>query len=259
MHPQRVVWVSRSAASAPSAEHDRRRSRRSRGSGPRATAGCSRQPAHQLLGVGLRPLDPQRAGCAARAAPATPRTCPGIAPIRSRRPLSTSYSSSSRVTSAPSSTSLCPARYLVAECTTRSAPSVERLLQQRAWRRCCRPRRTRPPRGRPRRSAARSATSSAGLVGDSSHTSAASSQAATTASVSVDVDQHARAAGRGPPGRRAAAGCRCRRAGARPPSRPGRPGRGRWRPRPARRRTPGSGRPRARRARSSNAVQVGLP
>ena len=34
-----------------------------------------------------------------------------------------------------------------------------------------------------------SAISSAGLVGDSIHTSAASSHAATTASVSVDVDQ----------------------------------------------------------------------
>ena len=49
---------------------------------------------------------------------------PGIAPSRSRRPLSTAHSASSAVTTAPMRTSLWPARYLVAEWTTMSAPSA---------------------------------------------------------------------------------------------------------------------------------------
>ncbi len=60
---------------------------------------------------------------------ATPRTVPGTAPSRSRRPLSTSYSSSSRVTTAPISTSECPARYFVAECTHEVGAVLERALQ----------------------------------------------------------------------------------------------------------------------------------
>ena len=56
---------------------------------------------------------------------------PGVLPCTSRRPLSTSCRSSSRVTIAPSWTSLWPARYLVAECTTTSAPRSSRPLQQR--------------------------------------------------------------------------------------------------------------------------------
>ena len=52
------------------------------------------------------------AGCAARAGPATPRSVPGIAPSRSRRPLSTSYSWSSVVTRAPRTASLWPGEVL---------------------------------------------------------------------------------------------------------------------------------------------------
>ena len=55
---------------------------------------------------------------------------PGIAPTRSRRPFSTSYSWSSVVTSAPSTASAWPERYLVAEWTTRSAPLVSGTLAQ---------------------------------------------------------------------------------------------------------------------------------
>ena len=56
---------------------------------------------------------------------------PGVLPCTSRRPLSTSWRSSSRVTIAPSCTSLWPARYLVAECSDHVGAELERPLQQR--------------------------------------------------------------------------------------------------------------------------------
>ena len=61
------------------------------------------EPADELLRRWPGPARPAGAGCAGRAARARPRTVPGIAPSRSRRPLSTPKSSSSRVTSAPMS------------------------------------------------------------------------------------------------------------------------------------------------------------
>ena len=56
------------------------------------------------------------------------------------------------------------------ECTTTSAPSAERLLQVRAWRRCCRPTSSAPASCASSASAAMSATPSSGLVGVSHQT-----------------------------------------------------------------------------------------
>ena len=106
-------------------------SRRSRGSAPRRRPGGPRAAGRARRRSPGR-ARPARAGSAGRAAPARPRAVPGMAPSRSRRPLSTSQSASSPMTTAPISRSLWPPRYLVAECTTMSAPSVERLLEQRS-------------------------------------------------------------------------------------------------------------------------------
>ena len=86
---ERVHEVGRVGAAG---EHDARRCRRSRGSGPRAIAGCVVEPPRQLGRRCSRPARP--AACRVR----SPRSAshdssvPGIAPTRSRRPLSTSYS-----------------------------------------------------------------------------------------------------------------------------------------------------------------------
>ena len=217
-----------------------RRSRRSRGSGPR------RRP-------GGRPS--RRTSSAALAWARSTRTC------RVRRPRSASQASNvpgdraeqvaaplqhvvqlrrRAVTTAPISTSEWPARYLVAVCTTRSAPSVERLLEQGVAKVLSTTTRRRPRARRPR-SAAMSATSSAGLVGDSSHSSAASvagrddRRRCRSMSTSTAVTRP-----------RASRSASCTSdavvgsAAARRPSRPGRPGRARWTPRPGRTRTPGA-------------------
>ena len=71
----------------------------------------------------------------------------------------------------PPTTSEWPPRYFVVECTTMSAPSVERLLQVRAWRTCCRRRRARPPACAIAATASMSTILSSGLVGVSIQTS----------------------------------------------------------------------------------------
>ena len=89
------------------------------------------------------------------------------------------------MTTAPINASECPAMYFVAECTTRSTPPFERLLQEGGREGVV----DHDVRARPAWAAfviaGMSATSIAGLVGDSIHTREASSQAATTASRSV--------------------------------------------------------------------------
>ena len=67
---------------------------------------------------------PAGTACACRAAAARPRTGPASAPALRRQDRIRSQNGSRRaVSTAPASTSPCPFRYLVAECTTRSAPN----------------------------------------------------------------------------------------------------------------------------------------
>ena len=116
-----VEWVSRSARSAP-VDARSRRSRRSRGSAPPRPRGAPRGGARARSALACarstRRCRVRRPRSASQAS-----NVPGIAPTRSRRPLRTSYSWSSRTTSAPITTSLWPARNLVTECSTMSAPS----------------------------------------------------------------------------------------------------------------------------------------
>ena len=108
----------------------------------------------------------------------------GIAPYSERRCTRAAASSSDAVIAAPMSTSLWPEMYFVAECTTTSAPSssgrcssgVANVLSTATIAPCA---------CAARAIAAMSATSSAGLVGDSNHTIAASAHASATAAVSV--------------------------------------------------------------------------
>ena len=73
----------------------------------------------------------------------------------------------------PSTTSLCPVRALVSLATEKSAPR-RAAAGREAWRSCCRRRPARPPRAPPG-GGAMSHTSSRGLVGVSSQSSAAPS------------------------------------------------------------------------------------
>ena len=59
VHPQLVLRVSRSAAIGALRRARSRRCRRTPGSGPRRSPGARASRRHQLLGVGLRALDPQ--------------------------------------------------------------------------------------------------------------------------------------------------------------------------------------------------------
>ena len=70
-----------------------------------ADRGVLREPPGEVLGVGLGPVEPHREGPqAAQREPGLERA--GAFPIRSRRFLRTSKSSSDRVTTAPMTTSL---------------------------------------------------------------------------------------------------------------------------------------------------------
>ena len=89
-----------------------------------------RQPSASSRGGRLRPLQPDVAGCAGPAAPARPRTGRGRLRERSGGRQGPRPAARSAVTVAPSRTSECPARDLVTECTTTSAPRA-RGSQQR--------------------------------------------------------------------------------------------------------------------------------
>ena len=94
---------------------------------------------------------------------------PGIAPIEFWCAPRRAAMPASLVSAAPPTTSLCPPRYLVVECTTTSAPSASGC-----WRygvaKVLSTTRIAPARGRARPTAARSQMRSIGFVGVSTHT-----------------------------------------------------------------------------------------
>ena len=102
----------------------------------------------------------------------------GTAPVAFCRNPMRSASASSLRSTAPPTTSVWPPRYFVEECTTTSAPSVERLLQVRRREGVVDHDAARRRRARRRRRAPMSTVASVGLVGDSHHTIAVSSVSA---------------------------------------------------------------------------------
>ena len=91
-----VERASRSAASAPSGEHDRRRCRRSRGSGPRRPPGARPAGGPARWRWLWARSTPQVQGAQAAQGEPGLEACRGSRRCRSRRPFSTSYSWSSR-------------------------------------------------------------------------------------------------------------------------------------------------------------------
>ena len=245
---------SRSSGARPARGRGRRRGR---GSGP------ARRPGARPAAGRARPRSP---GCARPAAPASASRAAEEDLERARAPRRSSRGArsarrrpaSSGQTTTPSSESAWPARYLVAEWTTKSAPSAERALQQR--------RRERRVDGEPG-AALVGGGAERGEVGDPDQRvvrrfgpdRSASPIAAIVASVSVwstsstssaPDSTRARRAACGPRGRRRAARARgTRRRARRAPRRP-RPSRTR-----SRRRDPPSSSPTTR----SNASIVGEP
>ena len=251
------------------ADLDRRRSRRSRasagapargrgrpaarGAGPARPSGarCSRRASSAALAWARSTAGPGCAGRAARARPRRARRCcrsagGGRAAARAGRGRPRRPGSRWR----RGSTSEWPDRYLVTECTTTSAPCVQRALAER--------------RGegvvdhdegarRPRRaatSAGRSATSSSGFVGVSTSSIGRAGQRLRRPRRCRSGPPRAAAAGRVRPRRAAAPWSRCRRWSAPRPARRRGPGTPRRRPRPSRPSRPAPDRPPARPARS---------
>ena len=142
--PPRLVACTHSRVAARPARRPRRRrahlDRRRSPPQPGVAAPARTRRVRRRAGARARPrwpgpARPAGAGCAGRAAPARPPTarrsrragCGGTAARSAARPASVS-----RVTAAPSRTSLWPARYFVTECTTTSAPSSSGRWQQRS-------------------------------------------------------------------------------------------------------------------------------
>ena len=178
---------SRVAATRP-ARRPRRRRRtsidddraRSRGSGPAATAGwpASRPASSAALALArstrrCRVRSPRRASQVSIGPAIAPWTAGGAGAARARR----GRRRCPRSTVAPRMTSECPARYLVTECTTTSAPSVERLLARRGVAKVLSHDGERArARGPPRRGPAGRRPPASGWSGDSSQSRSAPSQ-----------------------------------------------------------------------------------
>ena len=96
------------------------------GAAPAPRPGARRSRAASSSGVGLRPAPPAGPGCAGRAGRARPpsaRRWRRAAAVGAQPVAVGAAASVVGVTAAPRSTSLCPERYFVTECTTTSAPS----------------------------------------------------------------------------------------------------------------------------------------
>ena len=200
-----------------------------------------------------------RAGCAGRAAPARPPACPGSAPSRSRRPLSTSQSASSRGDDRAHQQVAVAAEVLRRRVHDDVGAERERLLAGSGWRRCCRRPPSRRPRARPRRWSRCRRSAATGWSATPATPGRRRRPGGDEAGGVLDVDQP----GPDPTTRlevgqlqhRAVVGDARRdhgRAVARPDRAPSRPRR-------ARRRTPVPGRPPGRPSAASKACQVGLP